>query len=64
MSKQHETIPNEPAEKPVLNERPEVSRPIDPDQPAIPHEDDDHIPNELPPSKAPGEDAPVNQNNF
>jgi hypothetical protein len=62
MGKQHETLPNEPQEKPVPKEVPEITRPLDPQAPTIPREGDEPIPNELPPPKSPQEDPQINPN--
>jgi len=55
------TMPNEPQEKPVIKETPEIIRPIDPQNPEIAHEDDERMPDVLPP-KSPEEDPPVDPN--
>jgi hypothetical protein len=58
MGKQHDTFPGEKTEMPVPKETPEISQPNDPDQPAIPKEDPQVVPDELPPDEnAPGTTA-------
>jgi hypothetical protein len=51
MGKQHNTFPGERPEMPVPKEVPEVNRPSDPKQPALPEEDPQIIPDELPPEE-------------
>lgn len=49
MGKKHDTFPGEQPEMPVRKESPEVSEPSDPKVPAIPQEDPQNVPDELPP---------------
>lgn len=48
MSKERETIPNEPEESPVQPGKPELELPRDPKSPGIPKEAPQHEPRELP----------------
>lgn len=48
MSKQHETMPNEPEESPAQPGKPEVELPRDPKTPDIPREAPQHEPREMP----------------
>lgn len=52
MGKQHNTVPNEPAEFPVQPEKPEIQQPSDPGEPQVPEEAPENIPNELPPDES------------
>ncbi|MFD0792148.1 hypothetical protein ACFQZX_00890 [Mucilaginibacter litoreus] len=51
MSKQHNTIPNEPEEMPERNDKPEINKPADPSMPEIPKEAPDDIPPEITPDQ-------------
>ena len=51
MSKQHNTIPNEPQEMPEREDTPEIKQPTDPKVPEIPPEDPDRVPDEIPPGE-------------
>jgi len=62
MGKQHQTIQNEPQESPVPNQKTEIIQPNDPNIREIPRENDEPIPDELPPSKSPEEDPPIDPN--
>lgn len=57
MSKQHETIPNEPQEAPVQPEQPEIQQPHDPNTAAVPEEAPQNDPQELPPDITPQREA-------
>jgi hypothetical protein len=47
--KKHNTFPAEQPEMPVQPERPEIPQPGDPDRREIPKENNENIPDELPP---------------
>ena len=47
--KKHNTFPGEQPERPVQPERPEIQQPNDPNQREIPKENNEDIPDELPP---------------
>ncbi len=51
MSKQHQTIPNQPEEMPVQKPQPEIQQPNDPKTPEIPEESPDELPDEIPPEE-------------
>ena len=54
MGKQHETFPWEKPEMPVPEKRPEISQPKDPQEPVIPSEDPQIVPDEFPPEEIRG----------
>jgi hypothetical protein len=53
MSKQHETIPNEPQESPAQPGKPEIEMPRDPKTPDIPKEAPQQEPREVPQQPSP-----------
>jgi hypothetical protein len=61
MGKQHETMPTEPLENPIPAKTPEIIQPNDPGTRPVPHEDDDNVPNELPPRQTPDEEPPYRE---
>jgi hypothetical protein len=56
--KKHNTFPGEQPEMPVQPERPEIQQPADPKVPEIPKEDNENLPEELPPVEKPPENQP------
>lgn len=52
----HNTFPGEQPEMPVPGKRPEIEHPNDPKEPAIPQEDPQHEPEEIPPVIIPPKD--------
>jgi hypothetical protein len=55
MGKQHDTFPGERPEIPVRKESPEVDQPSDPQEPDVPQEDPQLIPEEYPAENNPQE---------
>lgn len=55
MGKQHDTFPEEKPEMPAPKEKPEIEQLKDPEEPEIPHEDPQIIPDEYPPDNDPQE---------
>ena len=51
MAKEHETFPGEPAERPQPDTGTEISPPKDPQEPRIPQEDNQVVPDEFPPGQ-------------
>lgn len=58
--KKHNTFPGEQPEMPGQGNKPEIQRPDDPNEPKVPGEDPDNIPEELPGGPEPDEDLPLN----
>lgn len=48
MGKQHDTFPGEKPEMPQKRNEPEIKEPADPEEPEIPVEDPEQLPDELP----------------
>jgi hypothetical protein len=53
--KKHNTFPAEQPEMPAQPERPEIKQPNDPNQREIPKENNEEIPDEMPPTSSENE---------
>jgi hypothetical protein len=64
MAKEHQTFPGEPSERPAPGSGTEIGQPKDPQEPTIPQEDNQIVPDEFPPGENSPEPPPVEQPNL